>query len=184
MCYNTSSFFHPCTKSSVMQPTDKVTQCTRNAPSHTSVRPQTKSCKLGFFNQIDFPFTVQLHKSTERMGQQSLSLAQPWIKRLLKHHLRHPSRLRLSCLSPQHALGYFPPKLREVGCKPTPNWNDQTLHCCQCPHMVKAEENQVQNIFVKKSLFSQNRCRFIKKDQAMFSAFMFKYEEFLLPPAI
>lgn len=57
-----------------MQPTDKVTLCTRSVLSHVSVQPPTKTYKLVFSKRMSFPFTVQLQKPTQDVGQQRVSL--------------------------------------------------------------------------------------------------------------
>lgn len=62
-------------------------------------------------------------------------------------------------LSSQHSLGKYG-KPCEVGCKPAPNRNDQTLRSSQCLHMARQRKTRPRMLIFEKrcSSVSQNTC--------------------------
>lgn len=175
-----------------MQPTDKATLCTRSVLSHVSVRPPTKTYKLGFFQANQFPIhCAATEANLTRGAAESLSLPQPQSKRLPKHHRRRDV-----------LWGSGSPV-----CLYNTPWGN-TENCVRCDverHQVgmtklytaisartwpgrgkSGPERLFFFFFLRKSevIISWKHMQVHQEDQAVFSAFIFKYLEFLLPWAI
>lgn len=86
------------------------------------------------------------------------SLPQPETKLLSKHHLRGTGLCDSGCVFTTLLAKYR--KLCEVGCKPAPNRNDQTLLSSQRLHMARQRKIRPRMLIFEKrcSSVSQNTC--------------------------